>query len=85
MNSPWCVYILLCSDNSFYTGSSNNPQKRFLDHKNGQGGSYTRSHPPVKIIYSEQLPNKSSALKREAEIKSWTRTQKIQNLKISLS
>ncbi len=71
------VYILLCSDGSFYTGSSNNPQKRFLDHQNGKGGAYTRSHKPLKLIYTETLPDKSSALKREAKIKSWNRQKKL--------
>ena len=79
----WSVYILLCSDNSFYTGISNNPKKRFLDHQNGKGGAYTQSHKPIRIIYLEILPDKSSALKRELEIKSWSRKKKIQILKLN--
>jgi putative endonuclease len=78
------VYILLCSDGSFYTGSSNNPQQRFLDHKNGKGGAYTRSHKPIKIIYTEELLDKSSALKREIQIKGWTREKKIRILKLQI-
>lgn len=78
----WFVYIILCEDNSFYTGYSNNPQKRFLDHKNGKGGHYTRSHKPIKQIYLEKLATKSEALKREFEIKSWSRTKKISELKL---
>lgn len=73
----WSVYILLCADGSFYTGCTNNLSQRFLDHKNGKGGSYTRSHKPLKIIYTENLPDKSSALKREFQIKSWPRHKKI--------
>lgn len=80
----WSVYILLCSDGSFYTGISNNPRKRFLNHKNGKGGAYTRSHKPVRIIYLEKYPDKSSALKRESQIKSWSRIKKIQVLKLSI-
>ena len=76
------VYILLCSDGSLYTGISNNPQKRFQDHKNGRGGAYTRSHKPIKIIYLEELPDKSSALKRESLIKSWSRQKKIERLNL---
>jgi len=79
----WSVYILLCSDNSFYTGISNNPKKRFLDHQNGKGGAYTQSHKPIRIIYLETLPDKSSALKRELEIKSWSRKKKIRILKLN--
>ena len=78
----WFVYILLCEDNSFYTGSTNNLEKRFQDHKNGKGGKYTRSHKPVKIVYSEKFETKSEALKREIEIKSWKKEKKLENLKI---
>ncbi len=80
----WFVYILLCEDNSLYTGYTNNVSHRFSDHKNGKGGHYTRSHKPIKIIYSEQLPTQSQALKRELEIKSWSRKKKINTLKLVL-
>lgn len=80
----WYVYILLCFDNSLYTGISNNPGQRFLDHKNGKGGRYTRLHKPIRIIYIEKLLTKSEALKREKQIKGWSRVKKILllNLKI---
>lgn len=81
----WFVYVLLCKDNSLYTGSTNNLEKRFLDHKNGKGGHYTRSHKPIKMIYSEQLPTQSEALKRERQIKSWSREQKISILGLKLT
>lgn len=77
----WFIYIILCSDNSLYTGATNNIEKRFADHKNGKGGSYTRSHKPVKIVYQEQLKTKSEALKREFEIKTWSRQKKMRLLK----
>jgi putative endonuclease len=80
----WFVYILLCSDKSLYTGCSNNVSQRFLDHQKGFGGAYTRSHPPQKIVYQESLPDKSSALRREAKIKSWTRAKKIAMLKLAV-
>lgn len=76
----WFVYVLLCEDESLYTGISNNLEKRFLDHKNGKGGRYTRSHKPVKLIYQEKVLTHSEALKREAEIKSWSRNKKIKIL-----
>ena len=78
----WWVYVIKCIDGSFYTGASNNLEKRFLDHKEGRGGRYTRSHKVVKIVYSEKLPTRSKALKREAEIKAWKRKDKIKNLKL---
>lgn len=80
----WFVYILLCEDSSLYTGSTNNLEKRFKTHKNGKGGKYTRSHKPLKIIHSEKFETKSEALKREIEIKSWSRGDKIQNLKLEI-
>ncbi len=76
----WYLYILLCNDGSLYTGISNNLEKRFLDHINGKGGRYTRSHKPIKIIHSEELPTQSEALKREIQIKSWRRKKKITTL-----
>lgn len=80
----WYVYVLVCSDGSLYTGISNNPQQRFLEHKNGKGGRYTRAHKPVKIVYTEQVSDRSVALKREAEIKSWSRQKKMERLRIGL-
>jgi putative endonuclease len=78
------VYILLCSDGSLYTGISNNPEKRFWEHKNGKGGAYTRSHKPVKLIYLEKQPDKSTALKREIEIKTWSHKKKIDTLALDI-
>lgn len=78
----WFVYILLCEDNSLYTGITNDLKKRFNKHQVGKGGRYTRSKKPVRIIYSEQLQTKSEALKRELEIKSWSREEKIKRLRL---
>lgn len=71
------VYMLLCADQSFYIGSSNNIEKRFRAHLKGMGASYTRSHKPLKVVYQEELPDKSSALKREAILKKLTHAQKL--------
>lgn len=76
----WFVYVLLCSDNSLYTGSTNDLEGRFLKHKSEKGGAYTRSHKVLKIIYQEKFETKSEALKREIEIKSWNRKKKIKTL-----
>jgi len=80
----WYVYIILCEDESFYTGYSDNPERRFFEHKNGRGGHYTRGHKPLKIIYTEQLSCKSEALKREAQIKGWSHGKKIRILKLNV-
>lgn len=80
----WYTYILLCEGNSLYTGATNDLEKRFHTHKSGKGGAYTRSHKPIKLLYSEQFETKSQALKRENEIKSWSRTKKIVTLKLKV-
>jgi len=72
----WYIYILQCADNSLYTGVTNNLERRLKEHNAKKGGSYTRSRLPVKLAYSEHQPDKSSALKREHEIKGWNRTKK---------
>ena len=80
----WFVYILLCSDSSFYTGISNDPQQRFLDHKKGKGGRYTKSFKPLKIIHLEEYDSKLEALKRERQIKGWSREKKINILRLEV-
>lgn len=75
--SVYFVYILECSDKSLYTGITNNIERRFIAHKNGKGGHYTRGRRVVKFVYTETHPNRSSASKREAEIKSWKRKDKL--------
>ncbi len=75
------VYILKCADGSLYTGITTDVRRRFLEHKKGTGASYTRSHTPQKILYSEKHRDRASASKREAEIKSWKRSAKLQFIK----
>ena len=73
---PWFVYILSCSDNTFYTGISNNLKKRVSDHNAKKGARYTRIRTPVKLIYKEKYPSVQSAMKREREIKRMPRPAK---------
>lgn len=72
----YSIYILECEDGSLYTGITTDVERRFIEHKKGKGGHFTRSRGTKRILYTEQHPNKSSALKREAEIKSWSREKK---------
>lgn len=72
----WYVYILLCKDRTYYTGCTNNLKQRVKNHLSGKGGRYTMSHKPHKLIYKEKVFGRSEALKREAEIKKWTRRKK---------
>jgi len=70
-------YILECCDGSYYTGWSSDPQRRLREHNSGKGARYTRSRRPVRLVYLEELPDKSSALKRERAIKALSRPKKI--------
>ena len=74
---PYFVYILRCSDDTLYTGITNNLEKRIHSHNNAPtGAKYTRSRRPVTMVYSEEYEDKSAALKREIAIKKLSRTQK---------
>jgi putative endonuclease len=70
------VYILQCIDGSFYTGSTNDVEKRLEAHFAGKGAKYTKSHKPEKVIYSEVYLTKKEALQREWQIKKWSRKKK---------
>ena len=71
------VYILLCSDGSFYTGYTKNLDARTKLHENGKGAKYTKSHKPQRIAYVELFDLRSEAMKREKEIKKLSHQQKI--------
>jgi putative endonuclease len=77
-----CVYILLCSDNTLYTGWTNDLKSRITAHNAGAGAKYTKARLPVKLVYSEILNTKSEALKREIEIKKLSRKKKLELIKI---
>lgn len=70
------VYIIKCSDETYYTGYTNNIEKRLKAHNEGKGAKYTRSRVPVELVYSESYENKGDALRREYAIKKLTRKQK---------
>jgi len=78
----WFVYILECSDKSLYTGITTDVKRRFLEHRNKKGGKYTASHMPLRIVHQEKHTSRSAALKRESQIKSWNRSEKISNLRL---
>lgn len=70
------VYIVRCCDNTFYTGYAEDVDKRLVQHNAGTASKYTRSRLPVELVYSEQLPDRSSALRREWQIKQMSRLGK---------
>lgn len=70
------VYILRCKDDSLYTGWCIDLEKRLALHNSGKGAKYTRSKKPCKLVYYEEINNKSEALKREISIKKLTKAKK---------
>lgn len=79
------VYILECSDDTFYTGWTNDLQKRIQTHLLGKASKYTRARLPVKVVYVEEHDDKISAQKREYEIKQLTRVEKIELIESCIS
>jgi len=78
---PYFLYIIECSNKALYTGITTDLKRRFNEHKTGNGGHYTAYNPAVKIRYSEKYPTRSEASKREAQIKNWSRTKKLDLIK----
>ncbi|ACZ08462.1 GIY-YIG nuclease superfamily protein [Sebaldella termitidis] len=70
------AYIVKCSDGTYYTGYTNDLEKRLLAHNAGKGAKYTRNRLPVEMVYFEEYEDKSEAMKREYAIKRLTRKQK---------
>lgn len=71
------VYMLRCKDGSLYTGWTNDLEQRLAMHNSGRGAKYTRGRGPLELVYSEELPDKEAALRRECAIKKLRREQKL--------
>ncbi|MBQ6819877.1 MAG: GIY-YIG nuclease family protein [Clostridium sp.] len=71
------VYILKCSDNTFYTGWTTSLERRLKAHNSGKGAKYTKARLPVQIVYFEEFDNKIDAMKREYAIKKLSRKEKL--------
>ena len=71
------TYILRCADGTFYTGWTNDLERRLAAHNAGRGGKYTRSHRPVSLAYFETFETKEEAMRREVQIKQLTRSEKL--------
>lgn len=69
-------YIVECADGSFYTGWTTDPIRREKQHNRGVGAKYTRMHRPVKLVYIEEVRDRSEAMKRERVIKSFSHERK---------
>ncbi len=72
----WQVYIILCSDDTLYTGITTDLQRRFAQHASGRGAKYFRGRQPAEVVYQECGLTRGSAGRREMEIKNLTRAEK---------
>ena len=78
MDKAWYVYVIRASDDSLYTGITTDVQRRFKEHSSpARGARFFRGRSPVEVVYSENHPDRSSALRREAEIKKLSRPEKL--------
>jgi predicted GIY-YIG superfamily endonuclease len=75
-DKTWLVYILRCDDGSLYTGITTDLIRRCEQHNAGTASRYTRSRLPMALVYQEEQPNQSMALKRELAIKAMSRKAK---------
>lgn len=71
------VYIVKCSDDTYYTGYTNNLKRRIKEHNQGEGAKYTKGRNPVSLVYSKKFKSKSKAMQKEYEIKQLSRERKI--------
>ena len=73
----WYVYILECADTTYYTGITADIERRIAEHAAGTGAKYTKGRGPLNLIYEEGCADRSSASKREIEIKALSKAQKL--------
>ncbi len=66
---PWFLYVIECQDNSLYTGIAVDVAARYALHESGKGARYTRSHPPLQLLFVREYPDQSTALKAECAFK----------------
>ena len=74
--ATWFLYLIECLDGSIYTGIAIDVAARYAAHAAGKGASYTRSHPPVKLLASTKYPDRSSASKAEYRVKQLSAAEK---------
>lgn len=76
MNTKAYMYILLCADGSYYTGSTTNLDIRIAQHLSGEGSNYTRKHKAIKLLYAEEYDRIEDAFFREKQVQGWSRRKK---------
>lgn len=76
-NKQHIVYMLRCSDHTFYTGYTTDLKRRVQEHEEGKGAKYTRGRGPFQVVYIEKYETKEAAMKREYAIKQLSRREKV--------
>lgn len=77
----WALYIVECIDETYYTGITNDIDRRIAQHNSGAGAKYTKGRAPVRLIYTEYFKNRSEASKRELQVKSLSKDHKTDLIK----
>jgi len=75
-NMKGYMYILLCSNGQYYTGSTKNLERRLAEHQNGEGANFTKKHLPVELVYYEEFQRVDKAFYREKQVQGWSRQKK---------
>ncbi len=76
-SNGWHIYIVRCHDGTLYTGITKNLERRIAEHNSDQGGAkYTRSRKPVKLVYAEPVDSRTTAARREYQLKKMSLAQK---------
>ena len=70
------VYIMRCADNSYYTGHTDDLEKRIAEHHTGKREGYTSTRLPVTLVFSQEFPTREEALTCERQVKGWSRSKK---------
>lgn len=74
--SRWCLYLIECSNGSYYAGITNNLEARYAAHASGRGARYTRANPPLRLVGCRDYPDKASAARAEWQIRRLPKTRK---------
>ena len=70
------MYILLCSNGQYYTGSTNDLERRMEQHLNGEGANFTKKNPPIEFVYCEEFDRIDEAFYREKQVQGWSQAKK---------
>jgi len=72
----YCTYIILCKNSKYYVGHTNNIESRFTRHKQKTGAKFTAQNKPIKILWKQKFETEIEAVKREKQLKGWSRIKK---------